>query len=407
FRQPPYPGVPMGYQLEFQSPVALPVTLYAVIRTSGTFSPGDSFDVGIVGWGGTQSAWNSWGSRAIPIIDNSSVRTNAYVRKQTGTFTHVTSGTITTTTTSSYQNVTINWSNLTGISPASFINYQIYRDGILIATITDFYTTSYIDVLGPDDGTAHNYSVRMNYYQAGVPVFIDSLASTGQAYGFPDNMAPSLLDLVPGRTSIWVSFRDNSPHNEPLNPFRATSFRIRRTRLLDDTFFETTIAAHAALSDITYSYTDSGLSPGNDYKYEIWAQRPVTGGTAISKPITRTTKTILEEGTGPGGGGGCFIATAAFGSSLANQVEILRQFRDKFLLKNAWGRYFVAWYYRWSPQAAKWLWRHPLARWLVRIGLYPVVILAWLWSKNLLWLLITLLGAIGYWRGWCFGKSRF
>ncbi len=390
FRQPSYPGVPMAYQLEFQSPVSLPATLFVVIRTSGTFSPGDSFDVGIVGWGGTQSSWNSWGSQALPIIDNSSIRTNAYVRQQTGTFNPVSSGTIVTTSSSSYQNVTITWSNMTGINPASFINYQIYRDGILITTITDFYTTSYTDYLGPDDGTEHNYTVRMNYYQAGVPAYLESNITSGQAYGFPDNMAPTLLNLVPGRTSVLVQFRDNSPHNEPLNPFRATSFRLRRTRLLDDTFVESTIPAHIALSDITYAYTDSPLLPGNWYKYEIWAQRQVGGGTAISRPVTRTTQTILEEGTGPGGGGGCFIATAAFGSSQAPAVRVLRQFRNIFLLRSVPGKRLVAWYYRWSPKAAAYLEIHPLWKQPVRLVLYPLVVIAWLLVKNLFWPMLFL-----------------
>ena len=390
FRQPSYPGVPMAYQLEFQSPVSLPVTLFVVIRTSSTFSPGDSFDVGVVGWGGNQSAWNSWGSQALAIIDNSSIRTNAYVRQQTGTFNPASSGTIVTTNSSSYENVTITWSNMTGINPASFINYEIYRDGILITTITDFYTTSYTDNLGPNDGTTHNYTVRMNYYQGGVATFLESNATSGQAYGFPDNMAPTLLNLVPGKTSVWVQFRDNSPHNEPLNPFRATSFLLRRTRLLDDTFVESTIPAHIALSDITYTYTDSPLLPGNWYKYEIWAQRQVGSGTAISRPVTSTTQTILEEGTGPGGGGGCFIATAAFGSSLAPAVKILRQFRDMFLLHSVFGQRLVAWYYRWSPEAAAYLETHPLGKQPVRLALYPLVVIAWLLVKNFFWPLVLL-----------------
>jgi hypothetical protein len=72
-------------------------------------------------------------------------------------------------------------------------------------------------------------------------------------------------------------------------------------------------------------------------------------------------------------GGGCFIATAAFGSPLAGQVEILRQFRDRYLLTNNFGRKFVAWYYRNGPAAASYIKDKPLAKAAVRVALYPLI----------------------------------
>jgi hypothetical protein len=74
-----------------------------------------------------------------------------------------------------------------------------------------------------------------------------------------------------------------------------------------------------------------------------------------------------------GGGGGCFIATAAFGSELAGQVEILRQFRDRYLLTNAAGKKFVAWYYRNGPVAASWIKDKPMAKAAVQAALYPLI----------------------------------
>lgn len=76
---------------------------------------------------------------------------------------------------------------------------------------------------------------------------------------------------------------------------------------------------------------------------------------------------------GSGGGGGCFIATAAFGSPLAGQVEILRKFRDRYLLTNTLGQKFVAWYYRNGPVAADWIKDKPLAKAAVQAGLYPLI----------------------------------
>lgn len=50
--------------------------------------------------------------------------------------------------------------------------------------------------------------------------------------------------------------------------------------------------------------------------------------------------------------GGCFIASAAFGSPLAPEVEYLRAFRDDVLIRSDHGRAFVQAYYRWSPPVA-------------------------------------------------------
>ena len=69
----------------------------------------------------------------------------------------------------------------------------------------------------------------------------------------------------------------------------------------------------------------------------------------------------------------CFIATAAFGDIDAPQVRLLREMRDRFLLKTTWGRGFVRSYYRWSPPVAAWLKEHTVASRLVRASLLPAI----------------------------------
>jgi N-acetylneuraminic acid mutarotase len=72
-------------------------------------------------------------------------------------------------------------------------------------------------------------------------------------------------------------------------------------------------------------------------------------------------------------GDNCFIATAAFGTPLAKQVQILRDFRDRYLLTNDPGKTFVGWYYRHGPAVARYIQDKPLAKAAVRTGLYPFI----------------------------------
>jgi hypothetical protein len=78
------------------------------------------------------------------------------------------------------------------------------------------------------------------------------------------------------------------------------------------------------------------------------------------------------------GGGGCFIATAAFGSLLEPHVKLLRQFRDRFLLTNTPGKNFVRLYYTYSPPIADVIAAHDGLRMIVRWSLLPLVVLSWM-----------------------------
>ncbi len=82
------------------------------------------------------------------------------------------------------------------------------------------------------------------------------------------------------------------------------------------------------------------------------------------------------SGGGSSGGSGCFIATASFGTPMAEEVVVLKKFRDEYLMSNRAGRAFVRFYYRYGPTLADYLRIHEGARAAVRLGLKPLVWLA-------------------------------
>jgi glucose/arabinose dehydrogenase len=69
----------------------------------------------------------------------------------------------------------------------------------------------------------------------------------------------------------------------------------------------------------------------------------------------------------------CFIATAAYGSPMAQEVRYLRALRDRYLLPNNLGRWFVEQYYQLSPPLAESLRVHDDLRAIVRAALAPLV----------------------------------
>jgi hypothetical protein len=76
---------------------------------------------------------------------------------------------------------------------------------------------------------------------------------------------------------------------------------------------------------------------------------------------------------------GCFIATAAYGTPLQNEVSLLRRFRDHALSTSPLGRLLTAIYYTHSPPLAAALRSDERLRGLARAALGPVVALARAW----------------------------
>jgi hypothetical protein len=79
----------------------------------------------------------------------------------------------------------------------------------------------------------------------------------------------------------------------------------------------------------------------------------------------------------------CFIATAAYGTDTAREIDILREFRDVILLPNGLGARFVSFYYRASPPMADFISQHDVLRAMVREGFVAPMVTILGSSRNL------------------------
>lgn len=106
----------------------------------------------------------------------------------------------------------------------------------------------------------------------------------------------------------------------------------------------------------------------------VWNEDPASAEKEDSE-IGATEGDAADAGSQ--GGGGCLIATAAFGSELAPQVQFLREVRDGMLLQTDAGHSFMdgfnTFYYSFSPAVADLEREIPELRWVVRTAITPAV----------------------------------
>ena len=97
-------------------------------------------------------------------------------------------------------------------------------------------------------------------------------------------------------------------------------------------------------------------------------------GSEESIEISQTT---VESDSLSSEGGGCLIATAAYGSEMAPQVQFLREIRDNTVLQTQSGTSFMTafnqFYYTFSPTIADYERENPVFKEAVKVGLTPLL----------------------------------
>jgi len=142
-----------------------------------------------------------------------------------------------------------------------------------------------------------------------------------------------------------------------------------------------TMAASPIMGGTAYDVT--GGSPYNEgevvsiqaiaasgYQFAGWAApagtlaNAYTAATTFTMPGQNVVVTATFQVTPTSSG--CFIATAAYGTPTAEQIDVLREFRDGVLVESAAGSQFVDLYYRLSPPVADFISGNGFLRTLVR-----------------------------------------
>ncbi|MFP3898272.1 MAG: CFI-box-CTERM domain-containing protein [Dehalococcoidia bacterium] len=111
---------------------------------------------------------------------------------------------------------------------------------------------------------------------------------------------------------------------------------------------------------------------------------------------------------------GCFIATAAYGTPMAEEIGVLRRFRDEHLLSSPAGTAVVECYYRVSPPIAEFIAEHPGLKPIFRAGLTPAVVISAIAINTtqaekmaLIGLLVLILAAGAAWATRGRGRTRY
>jgi hypothetical protein len=108
------------------------------------------------------------------------------------------------------------------------------------------------------------------------------------------------------------------------------------------------------------------------------APAPVPVPAAVPVPVPAiVSETTPVEAVTESEGGGCLIATAAYGSEMSPQVQMLREIRDNQLMNTESGTAFMSGfnelYYSFSPTIADMERENPMFKEVVKVGLTPML----------------------------------
>jgi hypothetical protein len=122
--------------------------------------------------------------------------------------------------------------------------------------------------------------------------------------------------------------------------------------------------------------TDTGIISGTPTRAGVFDFTVIVTDAAQITATAKLSITIAHAGV-------CFIATTAYGTDTAKEIDVLREFRDEVLLPNRLGAKFVSLYYKISPPIASFISQHDVLRTAVRVGFVDPIVKILNWSHDL------------------------
>lgn len=248
--------------------------------------------------------------------------------------------------------VDLSWRDLSGNETAFVVERSAGAAYTQVGRVEANFT-AFVDTAPPD-------AVQVAYQVKAVAGVTSSPYSNVASTFIPLNPPTGLGATIETTPGIRVYWRDES--------LREEGYTVERRHATEAEF-----APIATLPVNGTWYVDTAVFKGETYIYRVKALHATLGDSDYSATMTVTLPT---EQIAAQNNKGCFLATAAWGTPLATEIDSLRHFRDQILLDYALGRKFVSTYYRYSPPVAAIIARHDTLRTLVRFTLRPLVWLA-------------------------------
>ena len=275
-------------------------------------------------------------------------------------------------------------------------NAQVDHVRVTVYYSVDEYTLTMVSSPGVGGDAIDN--TNTSPYEAGEVVDIEAIAATGYEFdewtadpptpgGFADAEDPVTTFTMPAY-AVTVTANFQVPPPPSVLPTVATVAASGITRTTATLNMDFTVGDWSVVS-LRFAYREVGTF---DWSYSTnWINRTSDGSfpDAVSG-LTEDTEyqfraelkydnnrlygAILDFKTDALGGSICFIATAAYGTPNAEQIDVLREFRDSVLLKSTAGSLFVSLYYQLSPPVADFIAGNELVRTLAReLMIDPIV----------------------------------